>query len=327
MDGLYDWWDKLPVDPEIITLSITLFSGLLTQYFSVWRELKGSNGMVEKELTVVGKSLIVITLLLLSLSIKLHFERKSKEESEKLDNKTYQTIIKERLRKAISERTELATQITSTSQTCAETQNTLADFGDTVLSQLKTLNTNFGTLAESCKAGVKLETDDRLNQKIAAQRNALVASKAKVIVPLKYQYTLTLSSLDISGCSAQQSDTKYYWDLDVGIEELSSLTPKYAREAKNDLVAIALKKPYEEISFSPNAEFSFSGYIRELTGRSLIRRFYQYRYKGFFNQSKTYQPNVDATMPIELKIDARGKESGKPCEFVVTGKLARKTIR
>jgi hypothetical protein len=188
---------------------------------------------------------------------------------------------------------------------------------------------HLGKIDNSCLSSNKDNSDiekirNEIDELKTEKQNAVIKQleETNKLESTIFDYTISLNSLDVSQC-LNDKQVKYYWDIKVGTERLTLLQPGSSESEESGLV------PFESATLdvndvrSSNTPMVISGYVREMTGRSLFRRYYQYRYPGAFSEVIQYKDKLDGTEKIEITFDANNTNEGSKCVFTILGSLSR----
>lgn len=320
-----------------IAIFLTFLVAVMTQYLSVTKEVttEEDNGLKKrKKLTIWGKVLLPIMSISALISFVLHFEDAEKKQNAIDDNQKFVELTKDSLAELVTA-SNLITgdQLPRIEKTCSEIDKKVVSFKQLVEREFSLLNSvlndRFGKCAQHNAPtqeidDLKREISD-LRQK-EGERLTEYNEKKRVLESTFYDYTLTLTSLNVSRCVNPKADG-YYWDVDVGSSNISAREPANKIPAdSNDLIAFNDAVFSVKDVASPSAQFAVNGYVREMVGRSLIRRYYQYRYSGAFSSIINYEKSDDTPQNIDITFSANNQTIEKSdCVFTIVGTLGRTT--
>ncbi|WP_440053830.1 hypothetical protein ACSLBF_13155 [Pseudoalteromonas sp. T1lg65] len=314
---------------EVLGIGITLILGFLTQFFPITKDVTDGNGETKKKVTLWGVSVIPLMVISTVLAVLAHMDGEKEKEKNKAEAKQREEDLQQLISNNGNQyKKHLEEKLSATESNIAVIERNTND----VLQRLIVMSDEITKITNLPSTADKNQHNDEALKILAeeARKNKALLEQLKRSTnnPAKYSYTAVYTEFDMSKCQNPKKKG-VYWELAINGITLSEVEPKAAETTLtsnngSDKFKIAQKTPFEIKAInSPSYQFLFSGYIREYTGRSFFKGYYQYRYSGTFSQivhfeipDKSNQTKVEQQVPITLI-------AGDSCEIALHAKITR----
>lgn len=316
MENIISWISSLPL--EAYTFLLTFITGLVSTFGIHKKTIKNEDGTTRITVTKWGYAFISITLISFIVSVYIAGSVDDVNDDDKIkDLEKELELAREQVEKLVGKNNTMPTS--STSQSYSQTLNSQTPWNklDEILQEIHELKKHWPSSTQK-ESSLNLPTDSGSGIQDKEISDESVTSIEDLV---QFKYEITLNEIDVTQCPNSNVEG-YYWDIKVGTETLAYTPPNKSIKSTNEGVVKIAHPPVTINNVeSPSPEFSISGYIREMTGRSWIRRYYQYRYSGVFSKIVKYTDGK-----ISIAIDARGDENGSECVLILGGNIEREIL-
>ncbi|MGB3724499.1 MAG: hypothetical protein WA981_01945 [Glaciecola sp.] len=337
---------------ELIALFITLAIGVLTQFFDTRQEVENENGEKIKIITPAGKVALSFMLISTIIAIVVYAIKQSEESLKNTQQNNLHKLLDDNHTSVVKSFDALKTELKERHvanifnaeenrkiliHALNQNQEDIIDYQTKIIAQLNNKHLSpQDTIAQV--SNITRTATEKLEKTLAD-------AEQKVVKAFYYHYEIAFKNIDLTQCETFKANKSapdgVYWDIKVNGETFSERSPKdhiKTEDIQGNIIQI--DKPYATLissSIQDNLTFTFSGYVRELTGRSWFNRYYQYRQPNKINSTRlfnsmdtitrdeNYQDAVEQVVTKSFTLDEFATDDDN-CVLALSGQVRRTVL-